>query len=506
MSAVPAPQVQTLFDVFRQIKDLEVASAVLQWDQETMMPDGGAAGRGQVLATLTGLKHDLLTSSRYSDAIDGCVALSAEDPTVAAQVREAQRRRDHACKVPSALAQQLAQAESSGLVAWQRARKEDDFGLFRNELAHLIDLVKQKAHALAAGGDSYDSLLDLFDPGCKSAELTPLFEGLRAELAPLVQAVADCGYSVDESVAKGDFPAEQQQAFGEMVARQMGFDFNCGRLDLAAHPFCTSFYPQDVRLTWRYALDDFRPALFGIMHEAGHGLYEQGLPSHMQGTPAGDAVGMGVHESQSRMWENLVGRSKAFWEWALPKFKQYFPCSDGLTVEQLYPCLHTVKPSFIRVEADEATYNLHIAARYEIEKLIFGDKVEVDDLPELWNQTYSELLGIRPQSHADGILQDIHWSMGAFGYFPSYTLGNLIHSQLFETAKRDLPEMENQFSCGEFQPLLEWLRSKVHAHGSQYLSSELVNRATGEAMSSSAFLRHIQEVTSEVYGIDAHRV
>lgn len=470
------------------------------------MPSGGQSGRGQVLSTLTGLKHDLLTSARFSDAIDACAEIAEEDEVAAAQVREAGRRRNHAARVPSELAQQLAQAESNGLVAWQRARKADDFGLFRNELELLIDLIKQKADALTDDGDRYDSLLDLFDPGCRSAELTPMFAELRAELAPLVQAVADSGQSVDESPAQGDFPWQKQLDFGRLVAEQMGFDFEHGRLDLAAHPFCTSFYASDVRLTWRYDEKDIRPALFGIMHEAGHGLYEQGLPPHMQGTPAGDAVGMGVHESQSRMWENLVGRGKEFWQWAMPKFVEHFPDKKGLQIEQLYPALHTVKPTLIRVEADEATYNLHIAARYEIEKAIFANQVSVDDLPELWNQTYFELLGIRPESDANGVLQDIHWSMGAFGYFPSYTLGNLINSQLFEAAKRDIPNMTDHFTNGDFRPLLQWSREKVHAHGSLYQSSDLVERATGEPMSSSAFLRYIREVTHEVYGIGAPRV
>ncbi len=506
MTAAPAPQIQHLFDVFRQIKDLEVASAVLQWDQETMMPNGGAGGRGQVLSTLTGLKHDLLTSSRFGDAIEAAAEVAGDDELAAAQVREARRRRDHAVRIPSELAQKLAQAESTGLVAWQKARKADDFKLFRDELGLLIDLVKEKADALTDDGDPYDSMLDLFDPGCKSEELTPMFAELRAELAPLVKAVADCGKVVDESPAQGEFAWQAQLEFGRYVAKQMGFDFEHGRIDLAAHPFCTSFYAKDVRLTWRYQEDDFRPALFGIMHEAGHGLYEQGLPAALQGTPAGDAVGMGVHESQSRMWENLVGRSKEFWQWAMPEFVRMFPQKEGLQIEQLFPALHTVKPTLIRVEADEATYNLHIAARYEIEKAIFAGSVTVDELPELWNQTYEELLGIRPESDANGVLQDIHWSMGAFGYFPSYTLGNLINSQLFEAALRDLPDMREQFARGEFQPLLQWLRDKVHAHGSVYQSSDLVKQATGEPMQSSAFLRYIQEVTNEVYGIGAPRV
>jgi carboxypeptidase Taq len=502
----PEPATSRLYSLYGQIRDIEAATAVLGWDQETMMPTKGQQGRGQVLATLAGLRHVKLTSNEFKDAIEACADAVEPGSVLEAQVREARRKFSQAARIPVDLARALAQAESNGLLTWQRARKASDFSLFQKDLEQLYKLVREKATALADGGPIYDALLDLFEPGSTENTLKPLFDGLGKELAPLVQAVADSGVVIDESVAQGNFPKQSQLEFGQMVARQIGFDFDAGRLDLAAHPFCSGFGKRDVRLTWRYQEDDFRPALFGIMHEAGHGLYEQGLPSEWQGTPIGDAVGLGVHESQSRLWENLVGRSAEFWHWAMPKFVEAFPEKQGLTPAQLYPALHTVKPSLIRVEADEATYNLHVAARFEIERQLFAGQVEVRDLPELWNQTYQELLGLTPPNDADGVLQDIHWAMGAFGYFPTYTLGNLINAQLFEKIEQQIPDLKNQFSRGEFGPLLEWLRDRIHRHGSRYSASELVLRATETELSPEPFLGYIRQVSAEVYGIGATSV
>jgi carboxypeptidase Taq len=500
------PAISRLYSLYGQIREIEAATAVLGWDQETMMPPKGQQGRGQVLATLAGLRHAKLTSSEFSDAIDGCADLIEPGSVLEAQVREAKRKFSQANRIPVDLAKALAKAESNGLLTWQRARKAADFSIFQPELEQLYQLVREKACALADGGQVYDALLDLFEPGSTEQSLQPLFDGLRQELAPLVQAVAESGVVIDESVAQGSFAEPQQLKFGKMVAERIGFDFDAGRLDLAAHPFCSGFGNRDVRLTWRFQVDDFRPALFGIMHEAGHGLYEQGLPADWQGTPIGDAVGLGVHESQSRLWENLVGRSVEFWHWAMPEFIKAFPQKQGLTPEQLFPALHTVKPSLIRVEADEATYNLHVAARFEIERKLFAGQVEVRHLPELWNQTYQELLGLTPANDAEGVLQDIHWAMGAFGYFPTYTLGNLINAQLFQQIEQQIPNLRNQFAEGEFSTLLEWLRDRIHRHGSRFSAAELVQRATGSELSPDAFLGYIRKLSAEVYGIGATTV
>ncbi|MFQ5749445.1 MAG: carboxypeptidase M32, partial [Planctomycetota bacterium] len=468
-----------LFALWGEIRDLENAEALLSWDQETGMPPRGQGARGRCLATLAGLKHARLTDPGLSEVLDACAGEAAPGSEPEAQVREARRHVDRAVRVPVELAKALAAATSSGLVAWQKARRKADFALFRDHLVTLVRLRREQAAAIDPARPPYDVLMDEFEPGATEEELTPLFAKLREALAPLVRGVAECGQGVDERPALGHYPPEKQLAFGRMAAARMGFDFEAGRIDRSTHPFCTGFGPGDVRITWRCQEDDFRPALFGIMHEAGHGLYEQGLNPAWEGTPIGPAVSLGVHESQSRLWENLVGRSRAFWTWALPRFVETFPDKKGLTVDALWPALHAVRPSFIRVEADEVTYNLHIAARFGIESALFRGELEVDDLPAAWDDAYEELLGIRPRDMAEGVLQDIHWAMGMFGYFPTYTLGNLINAQLFETARRELGDVEGMVSKGELAPLREWLREKIHRFGSRYPARELVQRATG---------------------------
>jgi len=490
-----------LFALWGEIRDLENAEALLSWDQETVMPPRGQEARGRALATLAGLKHARLIDPRLSDALEACAAAAAPGSELEAQVREARRQVDRAARVPVELAKALAAATSSGLTAWQEARKKADFQLFRDPLATLIRLRREQAGAIDSTRAPYDVLMDEFEPGATEAELAPLFEKLRAALAPLVRGVAECGHEVDQKPALGHYPPEKQLAFGRMAAERMGFDFAAGRIDRSTHPFCTGFGPGDVRITWRFQEDDFRPALFGIMHEAGHGLYEQGLNPAWQGTPIGPAVSLGVHESQSRLWENLVGRSRAFWTWALPRFVESFPDKKGLTVDALWPALHAVRPSFIRVEADEVTYNLHVAARFGIESALFRGQLEVDDLPAAWDDAYEDLLGIRPRNMAEGVLQDIHWAMGMFGYFPTYTLGNLINAQLFETARGELGDVEGMVAKGELAPLREWLREKIHRFGSRYPARELVERATGAPLSPEPFLAYVTRTTEEAYGI-----
>lgn len=483
-----------------EITDIEAAMSLLGWDQETNMPPGGAAARGDVAATLAGIHHARMTDPALRDALEAAADVDGAE----AEVRAAQRAVDQSVKIPAELAQALARQQSQALVSWQKARAADDFSLFRDDLAEIVRLTCEQADALAAGTDRsrYDALLDLYEPDAREADLAVLFDGLVAELAPLVQAVADSGVTVDESPAHGEFPQEAQLAFGRLVAGRMGFDFDAGRIDRAAHPFCSTITRGDVRLTWRWEDDDFRPALFGIMHEAGHGLYEQGLPADAARTPIGAAVSLGVHESQSRLWENLVGRSDAFWRWALPEFATTFdvtaPGHDALV-----RAVNVVRPSLIRVEADEVTYNLHIAARFGIERALVAGDVSVDDVPALWDDTYSELLGIRPTSAADGVLQDIHWSMGAIGYFPTYTIGNLLASQLFEAATDTAGGLDGAFATGDFTALRDWLRTNVHAQGRRLLPGDLIEAATGAPLGTDAFMRHVRGITADVYGVAA---
>ena len=468
------------------------------------MPPKGQVGRGKALATLAGLRHAKLTSPELGDALAAFAETVEPGSDAEAQVREGRRVVERAACIPADLAKRQAEAASRGLHAWQEARKADDFSLFAPNLAELVGIARETGQHLAplvASGQPFDALLDGFEPGTSEAELTPLFASLRKSLSPIVKAVADSGVIVDESSVKGHFSKDKQLEFGRRIATQMGFDFEAGRIDAAPHPFCSGFHPRDVRLTWRWQEDDFRPALYGIMHEAGHGLYEQGLPEAWSRTPLGHAVSLGVHESQSRLWENLVGRSRAFWDWALPAFQETFPDRRDIGVDAIYPALHTVTPSLIRVEADEATYNLHIVARYEVERALFSGELAAADLPEAWDQAYDDLLGIRAPSAADGVLQDIHWSMGAFGYFPTYALGNLINAQLFNSARADLGDLDAQFRRGEFAPLLEWLREKIHRHAMRFSASKLVEKATGRPLAADDFLAYIRATAGEVYGV-----
>ncbi|MEM8745988.1 MAG: carboxypeptidase M32 [Actinomycetota bacterium] len=501
-----AGPVETVLAKWSDIASIGSAAAVLAWDQETLMPPQGGAQRGASLAVLAGLHHDQLVDPALIEAIDDAGSAVEAGSENEAHLREARRAVERARAVPGDLAREFAAARSRSMQTWQQARADSDFAAFAPMLRELVGLVRQEADAYIAAGlaeTRYDALVDQYEPGTTEAELAVLLGDLRDELTPLVKAVADSGVIIDESPARGVFSEEAQLALGRQVAEAIGFDFGAGRLDLSAHPFTTRFGAGDVRITWRYDDDDFRSGLFGIMHEVGHGLYEQGLPSDYARTPLGDAVSLGVHESQSRLWENLVGRSRAFWEWALPVMQRHLPSTDEVTVDALFPALNTVVPSLIRVEADQGTYNLHIVARFEIERRLISGDVEIDDLPDLWDDTYEELLGVRAPDVATGVLQDIHWAMGSIGYFPTYTLGNLMASQLFDAAARDVGDLTGQLSRGEFGPLLEWLRTHVHAHGRRIPAPELIEQATGAPLSSAAFLDHIRSTTADVYGVSA---
>ena len=503
-SAAASSAAQTLLAKWADIAAIGSAAAVLSWDQETKMPPKGQATRGQALSVLAGLHHDRLTDPSLREALDRLEADGVDDPTLVAQVREARRAVVRASAIPGELARRIAETQSRALVAWQQAKTDADFDAFAPLLAETIALTKEQAAALVDAGvaeQPYDALLDAYEPGSTEAGLAPLLTGLRDELAPLVKAAAASGVTVDESPVRGSFPDDGQRALGAAVAAAVGYDFEGGRLDLSAHPFTTGFGPGDVRITWRPEANDFRPGLFGVMHEAGHAMYEQGLPSDLAGTPLGEAVSLGIHESQSRLWENQVGRSRAFWQWALPLLHEHLPGTEGVTVDSLFPALHTVNPSLIRVEADEATYNLHIVARFEIERRMIGGSVEVSELPDLWDDTYQELLGIRSESVADGVLQDIHWAMGGIGYFPTYTLDNLISAQLFDAASAALGDVEAQIARGEFAPLLGWLRENVHVHGKRLGAAEIVERATGRPLSTEPFLTYLRANVADVYGV-----
>ncbi|MEM9293057.1 MAG: carboxypeptidase M32 [Acidobacteriota bacterium] len=515
-SSTLSPRQRELLERWGEIRDLDAATAVLQWDQETQMPPQGVEPRARVLATLAGQRHRQLTDPRLVDLVEACAdelntgelaaqELEQGEAAAAARVREARKLIQRTAAVPETLARELAEVEARGMVAWEQAREQGDFELWRPLLEHMVALKHDQARCwldCTEGADGpYDTLLESFEPGARERTLAPLFEQLTDELVPLVRAVAESGVEVDESPARGDFPEAAQRALGFEVAKAIGFDFQRGRLDLSTHPFCVGFSPSDVRLTWRFEEQDWRPGLYGILHEAGHGLYEQGLPEEESASPLGVAVSLGIHESQSRLWENLVGRSRPFLRWLLGPLRRHLDLGDGVSVETLWPALHTVKPTLIRVEADEGTYNLHVAARFDLERRLFRGEISVGELPELWDETYERLLGIRAENPADGVLQDVHWSMGAFGYFPTYTLGTLAASQLYAAAESELGDLPAALERGECAELLAWLRRHIHRWGSQYSADQLLQEATGAELSPQPFLQDLRANARAVYGV-----
>jgi carboxypeptidase Taq len=491
----------------RDVATLGSIGSVLGWDQETYMPAGGAALRGDQAGLMARLVHERATSARVGDLLAACEADGAVmgDGASAANVREARRDYDRATKLPTELVAELARVGSLAQEAWKDARARSDFASFEPRLSELVGLVREKARCLGGAGatELYDALLDEFEPGMTGARLETIFSPLRARLAPLIAQVAGKGEVVDRTVLEIEVPPAKQEAFARVVLEAMTFDTSAGRLDTTTHPFCSGIGPGDTRLTFRYSKEGFLEPLYGVMHEAGHGLYEQGLPKGEHfGEPLGESISLGIHESQSRMWENFVGRSRSFWAWAYPRAREVFgPVMDEFGVESMYRAANIVKPSFIRVEADETTYNLHIMVRFEIERGIVSGALAVKDIPGEWNRLYRDYLGLRVPDDRHGCLQDVHWSFGAFGYFPTYTLGNLYAAQLWETINAQIPSLPAQMERGELGALREWLRANIHAHGKRYRAEDLCRRITGQSLSPDALMRHLEGKIRPIYGI-----
>lgn len=501
---------QSIYETFiakvREIKTLNSIGAVLNWDQETQMPPKAANMRADQLASISGLAHEKLVSDEMGELLDKLSASSELSETERANVREVRRIFDREKRVPTELVQELAKTQSLAHEAWINARKNSDFARFAPSLEKIIQL-RRKAATLIGGKQVegrpealYDVLLDEYEPGAKVKDIEPVFTALRQELVPLVAKIKSS--EKKPRSLEGRFPAQKQREFGAMIARDMGFDFEAGRLDVSAHPFCTSFSPLDVRITTRYDESDFSGSLFGIMHETGHALYEQGFEAKNTFTPLAEAVSMGIHESQSRLWENLVGRSRPFWTHYYSKLQNAFPeALSKLSLEDFYGAINVVEPSLIRVEADEVTYNLHILLRFELERAIIADEISVSVLPELWNRKMEEYLGVRPKNDAEGVLQDIHWSMGAFGYFPTYTLGNLYAAQFFSAATRDIADLSGRMGRGELLPLREWLRDKIHRHGAMYRADDLCRRVTGTSLDAKHFVEYLKGKFGGIYAV-----
>ena len=477
---------------------------LLEWDEHTKMPKAGGTYRADQTSYLAGIVHQKQTAAEIGDWLDQLVdsPLTADPQSDAgANLRHLRRDYEKKTRLPQALVEELARACTLGQQVWIEARQADDFNQFKPNLEQIIRLKREEAAALGFENTPYDPLLDDYEPGESTANVACVLSELRDALVPLVQAIAESSRRPDGTILAREYPLDVQESFGTQVARQIGFDFDAGRLDVTAHPFCTGLGPGDVRITTRYDQHAFADAFFSILHEAGHGLYDQGLPREHYGLPIGEDVSLGIHESQSRMWENQVGRSLVFWEHFYSQAQTAFPAALGdVDLLTFYGAINEVRPSLIRVEADEVTYNLHILIRFELEQALVEDQLQVADLPGAWNQKYEHYLGIVPPSDADGVLQDVHWSAGLFGYFPTYALGNLYAAQFFRQAVEDLGDLDASFRQGDFEPLLAWLRQHIHCHGRRYTPAELVERITGGPLHHEPLISQLSQKYGEIYG------
>lgn len=492
-----------LVDKLKQTALLSSCSSVLGWDEQTYMPTGGAEHRANQLSLLAGLQHDMATSAELGDLIAAAETESTAEPETpqAAVLREARRNYDRATKLPKRLVEELSHTRTLAQHAWIEARKANDFPKFQPWLEKINGLLREMAHVFREGDQPlYDTLLDEYEPGGKSVEIQKVFSKLKTELVPLVEAIANASVKPSAEIVQRHYPEAAQAKFAQQAAAAIGFDFEKGRIDISAHPFCSGFGPGDCRLTTRYDEQFFNPAFFGVLHEAGHGMYEQGLNADDFGTAMGESTSLGIHESQSRMWENLVGRSRAFWDHMFPPARQQFPDAlNSVSVDDFYRAINIVEPSMIRVEADEVTYNLHIMLRFELEQVLLSGDLPVADLPGAWNEKFEEMFSLRPKTDAEGCLQDVHWSAGLLGYFPTYALGNMYAAQFFTAAEKQLGNLHEMFARGEFAPLLTWLRENIHCKGRQYFAPRLLEVVTGEKLSHEPLVAQLKAKFEPLY-------
>ena len=488
------------------LADLRHVAKLLDWDQQTMMPPRGAEARAETVATVQRISHDMFVSAETGRLIERAADyLNGEPPDSdeASLLRVTRRQWEKARRVPSELASDMARAASVGHQAWILARERSDFAGFVPYLERNFELVRRYVDCFDNFDCAYDVLLDDYEPGGRTVEVAGLFDELKSELRPLITFVGEHADRVDDSLLHGHFPVDRQRQLVSWLLEQMGFDRSAWRMDDAVHPFATGFSNHDVRITTRWDEGFLPTSVYGAMHECGHGLYEEGVAQTLQRTPLGHAESLALHESQSRLWENMVGRGLPFCGVLAPRIAELFggPLSD-LDGRILYRAVNRVSPSLIRVEADEVTYGLHIIVRFELEQELVEGRLAIRDLPEAWNARYKEYLGIDVPDDAHGVLQDVHWAAGLIGYFPTYALGNLIAGQMFERAHADLPDLEAQLGAGELHGLREWLREHVHRHGAKFSSSELLDRVVGGPIAVGPFVDYLKAKLSEVYELE----
>ena len=500
------PAYQELCQRLRSVKVIESVGALVSWDQETYMPERAADFRSDQMSEVSAIAHERATDPRIGDllaALQSQPEFKDASTPQAANLREIRRDFDLAIKLPTDLVAELAKVGSQAQEAWKHAREASDFKAFQPWLERMMDLTRRKAQCLSTSStpELYDALLDQYEPGAKASEIQAVFRPLADRLAGLIKAIGASAHVPTDAPLKITFDPAKQHELGQLILKAMGFDFAAGRLDTTTHPFCSGMAPGDTRLTTRYRESHWTDALYSTLHEGGHGLYEQGLPKlgPVFGTPLTDAISLGIHESESRMWENFVGRSREFWRWLTPIAKDHSPALNQFSEDHLYAAVNLVRPSLIRVEADEATYNLHVMIRFELERALIAGDLPVKDLPGEWNARYKQYLGVNIPDDRRGCLQDVHWAFGLIGYFPTYTLGNLYAAQLWETINAQIPTLSADMARGDFTKLKAWLNTHIHAHGKRYRAAELCQMLTGKPLTADPLMRHLEAKLKPLY-------
>ncbi len=504
MAATTMEQRVTAFrEYVKKLVSYNQALAVLHWDMRTQAPRKGMAARSELIGVLAGEQFKLSTSKEMEEfllELGEAGTYEKLDPITQATVRECKKEFERSKKIPPEKHQEFVVLTSQAETVWEEARANNDFASFRPYLEKIVQFQLEFIDYWGYQGNKYDTLLDMYEPGMTVAQLDEMFQTLREKTVPLVAAIAASPNKPNERILTQTFDEAAQEAFSRYVLKRIGYDFAAGRLDRSVHPFATSFAPGDVRITTRFDPNFFNTALFGCIHEAGHAIYEQNISEELFGTPLCDGTSMGIHESQSRFWENMVGRSLPFWHHFYGDLVKAFPAQFGnVSVEEFYRAINLVKPSLIRIEADEVTYNLHIMIRYEIEKGLIEQTMEVGDLPRIWNEKMQEYLGIVPPDDKEGVLQDVHWAGGSFGYFPTYSLGNVYAAQFAHTMKQQIANYDELIAKGEFAPIREWLKTNIHQYGKLKSPNELVKVVTGETVNAAYLVNYLENKYKAIY-------
>ncbi|MBY0475041.1 MAG: carboxypeptidase M32 [Nitrosomonas sp.] len=495
---------QNLVQKLEEIAHLNGVMSTLGWDQEVMMPAGASEARAKQIAALAGVIHERMTDPALGDCLNELKEKDSDrlGEVERCNIREALHSYELETKVPKRLVQELAELGSRGQGIWVMARQENKFSNFVPVLKQFLELKTEWAQRISPDLKPYDANIDLFERGTTMDMITPIFERLKQELIPLIEAIQNHPQQPDTSFLQGRFALDKQEELARKISQDIGFNTEQGRIDVSVHPFCGGSHPTDVRITTRYKESDFVESLYSVIHETGHALYEQGRPHELGDLPASESLTMGIHESQSLFWERMVAQSKPFCSHYFDTIRAAFPDNlQAANVDSFYRAINSCKPDFIRVEADEVTYPLHVILRYEIEKGLFEDSMQVDDLPGIWNELMQKYLGIKPPTDTLGVLQDSHWSGGAFGYFPSYTLGAMYACQFYNTLLNEQPEVEESIAAGNFAPIKGWLNEKIHRQGRLYTPQELVQRVTGEALNPDYFIGYLKNKYSEIYAL-----